>query len=265
MFRTHSLNGLFLGALPLLFATFISSSAARANTIVFATGVQHLTSEISAEAQFDIDTTAQTVTIHLLNLENNPSGITSVLGSLRFNITGAGATPAPVEVSDNVSTFGIDGSGNPFTQNAADAWKASNIGGNTIAFCTTCANGGNNVLIIGGPNASGTYTGNGSIRSHSPFIIGSGQVYSSPSALAGLDTAPSWTFKFSGITPGQPVVISNVVFGFGTGQNYGTDFYTMQTYTEIDAPEPETYVLGMTGFGLMLASAALRRFGRSRS
>ena len=243
------------------------ASHAQANTIIFASGVQHLTSDINVKAQFDIDTSAQTITIHLLNLQPNPAGITSVLGSLRFDITGAGSTPTPSgPIISNISTFGIDKNGNPVAQSGTSTWTANNIGGNTIGFCTTCASGGNSDLLIGGPNASGVYTGNNSIGpAHSPFIIASGLSYNAPSILAGLNTSPSWTIHFNGITQGQPVMISNVIFGFGTGTNYGTDFYTMPTYTDYDLPEPESNVMVVSGLGLVLISVAVRRYRRSHS
>jgi hypothetical protein len=250
----------------LVVAGLVFPAPAQASTIIFATGVQHLTSDINVRAQFDIDNTAQTVTIHLLNLQVNPAGITSVLGSVRFNITGAGTTPTPNgTIGSNISTFGVDKNGNPVTQSGTNTWTANNIGGNTIGFCTVCASGGNNDLVIGGPNASGLYTGNNSVGpAHSPFIIGSGLSYSAPSVLAGLNTAPSWTIHFNGITQGQSVTISNVIFGFGTGTNYGTDFYTMPNYTEYDAPEPESNIMVVTGLGLVLAAVAMRRIPAAR-
>ena len=85
--------------------------------------------------------------------------------------------------------------------------------------------------------------------------------------LASLDTSPSWTLQFSGITTTQAVAISNVTFGFGldSGKGYGTDFYTMANYTEYDVPEPESNIMVITGLGLVLLAVAARRHRQSRS
>lgn len=267
--RLHAFLARFGLALAALVLSAWLAPIARANSIIFASGVQRIGSdnaEINVRAQFDIDNTAKTVTIYLLNLEADPAAITSVLGSLRFDLSGAGTSPAPTIANYGFSTFDIDKHGNPATDNSApgDLWKANNIGGNTIAFCATCASGGNKEMIIGGPGIAGTYTGNGSIGpAHSPFIIASNATYPS-GVLAGLDTSPSWVLHFNGISTATPVTISNLTFGFGTGTNYGTDFYTIPDYTESDAPEPESSVMVVTGLGLVLLSAAARRSRRSR-
>ena len=186
---------------------------------------------------------------------------------MRFDITGAGAHPAPTITASDFSTFDVDSHGSPAAaDDLANTWTASNIGGSTIAFCATCANGGSKELLIGGPNAGGIYTAGGSLSSHGqkPFIIASGGTYSAPSVLASLDTSPSWVLHFNDINPITPVTISNVTFGFGTGNNYGTDFYTMANHTEYDAPEPESNIMVITGLGLVLLSVAARRARRSR-
>jgi hypothetical protein len=254
IFRALRKRGFYALAAAILFTWM--TPAAQASTIVFA---YNNSSTIDVKAQFDVDNAAKTVSIYLLNLQNNPTSILSVLGSVRFNVIGAGINPDPIITGSSFSTFDIDKRGSPLSHpGAPNAWQADNIGGNTVAFCATCAAGGNTELLIGGPGPDGIYSGNGSIGpAHSPYIIGSGATYSS-GALAGLDTTPGWTLYFGGISS-QQVMISNVIFGFGTGAGYGTDFYSVPAYTEMDTPEPETKMMMATGIGLVLLAVAARR------
>jgi hypothetical protein len=236
-----------------------------ASTIIFATGPQQVGGyEINVKATFDFDYSAQTVTISLLNLELNPTDIARTLGSVRFDIAGASATPT--YVSSSIGTFDIDNQGRPRTDNRANTWVATNIGGNTIGFCAVCASGGVGVpdLVIGGPAASNLRYSNddGTLRyrtSSQPFIIGSGGAYSS-GVLQPLDTSPSWVYRLSNMTPN--VMVSNVLLGFGEGAAYGSASYFMANYTEYDVPEPPSGILAIAGLGI---AAAARRYLRSRS
>ncbi len=212
---------------------------------------------VNVSAQFIFDSTAQTVSITLLNLLANPPGITSVLGSVRFTLANAGATPTGTVQSSNFSTFGIDASGNPYTDNVStNYWSISNIGGSTMALCTVCAAGGNHDLVIGGPDSSGVYAGaGGSIagnKAHNPFILGSNTSYASPSVLAGLDSAPKWVIKMPTIT--ASTTVTSVIFGFGTGTNYGTGSLAMY-----GTPEPGPFYSIAGGLMLILAGAWKRR------
>jgi hypothetical protein len=236
-----------------------------ASTIIFATGLQQVgLYEINVKATFDFDYSAQTVTISLLNLELNPTDIAQALGSVRFNITGASATPT--YVSSSIGTFDIDNQGRPRTDNRANTWVATNIGGSTIGFCTVCASGGVGApdLVIGGPAASNLRYSNddGTLRSRSsaqPFIIASGANYSS-GALQSLDSSPSWVYKLSNMTPN--VMVSNVFLGFGESAAYGSASYFMANYTEYDVPEPSSGILAITG---LVIAAGARRYLHLRS
>src|SRR4051794_5873012 len=67
----------------------------RANTVVFATGAQMLGGYAeNASAAFDINNTTHTITVHLLNLQLNPTDVDQAIGSIRFTIDDAGA-PLP--------------------------------------------------------------------------------------------------------------------------------------------------------------------------
>jgi hypothetical protein len=234
------------------------------STIIFATGPQQVGGyEINVKATFDFDYTAQTVTISLLNLELNPTDIAQTLGSVRFDIAGASATPT--YVSSSIGTFDIDNQGRPRTDNRANTWVATNIGGNTIGFCAVCASGGvgNADLVVGGPDSNLRYSNDdGTLKNLTkpePFIIGSGDTYTS-SALQPLDTSPSWVYKLSNMTPN--VMVSNVFLGFGEGAAYGSASYFMASYTEYDVPEPGSLVLMMVGLGIVVAA---RRYLHARS
>ena len=258
--------------LSLLFLAFLCSpTAARSSMIIFATGPQQVGGrEINIKATFDFDFTAHTVTIYLLNLESNPTDLAQTLGSIRFDVTNAGTTPTPAYQSSSIGTFDIDNQGRPRSDNMANSWVATNIGGNTIGFCAVCASGGTGIpeLLIGGPATNLRYTNDDhTLRNRSssdPFIIASGAAYSS-GVLQSLDSSPGWTYKLPNLTPA--VMVSNVIFGFGEGAAYGHtgDFYTMANYTEYDVPEPESGVMVITGLALVVIGATARRYLRSRS
>ncbi|MBS1856100.1 MAG: hypothetical protein JST11_12090 [Acidobacteria bacterium] len=243
---------------------FVSLATGHSSTIVFSTGPATVGgAPVNVSAQFDFNATAHTVTIRLLNLQNDPAGVTSVLGSVRFTLTNAGSDPTGTVQSSNFATFAIDKNGNPYADSVStNYWNVSNIGGTTMAFCTVCAAGGNHDLIIGGPAASGVYSsaenGGGSIagnKAHNPFILGSNASYSSPSVLAGINSAPSWVISLPTITP--TVTVTSVIFGFGTGTNYGTGTFAVNSIPE---PGPVFSVVG--GLALILLGARKRRASR---
>src|SRR2546421_5895282 len=90
----------------------LSAPIARANSIAFTTGPTVLgTVEVNFVAQFQFDTTNHTITIMLLNYESNPHDVTQALGSIRFNLTGAGSAPTPTLNSFAGSLFGVDKNG----------------------------------------------------------------------------------------------------------------------------------------------------------
>jgi hypothetical protein len=226
---------------------------AHANTVVFATGPTRLGDRsINVSAQFELDPSNHHVTITLLNFQTDPVDVTQLLGSVRFTLSGAGATPIPLISQVGASTFDVDGNGNPVTDVAAPVWTAANIGSTQIALCTVCGNGGNKDLIIGGPNVNGRYVNaNGSIAGndgHNPFLIASGATYAS-GALYGLDTSPSWMLAIPSET--ASVAVSNVIFGFGTGTNYGTNFIQIENPASTSAPEPASLIGMGSGIGLL--------------
>ena len=214
--------------------------AVRANTVVFATGTQMLGGYAeNAQATFDINNTTHTITVHLLNLELNPTDVDQAIGSLRFTLTGAGnPTPTsatPTGISDTV--LDISNNGTPTKVAARDlhGWRDSasaQASGWQIALCAVCAAGGTNGLIIGGPNATtnGKYsTADTTLKAGTTaqWIIGSGLTYTGTGTnnrLAGMDTTPDFTITFPTTTNLSNVVITNVIFGFGESANYGWNY-----------------------------------------
>ena len=70
--------------------------AGQANTVVFATGPQMLAGYAeNAQATFDINNTTHTITVHLLNLQLNPSDVDQAIGSLRFTMSRRRNTQSP--------------------------------------------------------------------------------------------------------------------------------------------------------------------------
>ena len=216
---------------------------AQANTLIF---TYNNNSTIDVQARFDIDNSAKTVTVYLLNLQQNPADFSGVLGSVRFTVGNIDttATPLPSMTGSSYSTFNVTASGAPGPAGAAPNWIFS-TSGSQARLCTVCAGGSGSGMIIGGPDpASGKYA---QTLKKTDFIIASGGTYSS-GALQGLDTNPDWVFSFPGITQGQPVTITNVIFGFGTID--GSNTITVANPTEAFAPEPRP--IGIISAGLSL-------------
>jgi hypothetical protein len=249
------------------------AAAGRANTVVFATGTQMLGGYAeNASATFDINNTTHTITVHLLNLEFNPTDVDQALGSLRFTLNGAG-TPTPNATPTGISDTRLDitNSGTP-TSVAAETttvWRTSASAQPTgwqVALCAVCASGGTDGLIIGGPNATinGKYAAADSTLkagTTAQWIIGSGLTYTgtgSGNRLAGHDTVPDFTITFPAITNLSNVVITNVIFGFGESANYGWNSVMVPQET----PEPDSAILFGTGLALVALAACARRFRR---
>src|SRR5215467_2543354 len=99
-----------------------------ANTVVFATGTQMLGGYAeNAQATFDINNSTHTITVHLLNLQLNPTDVDQAIGSLRFTLNGAG-TPVPNPALTGISNTRLDinnsnGTPNNVSQETTTVWQ----------------------------------------------------------------------------------------------------------------------------------------------
>jgi hypothetical protein len=257
----------------------------RANSIVFATGPRTLTvgtNTFSENASATFDIGINTITVHLLNLQLNPTDVDQAIGSLRFTISGGGTiTPNATPTGIGDTKLGIDSSGVPqsVSSETSTAWRtsATTLVANSVEQVSLCAicSGGKTGLIIGGPDAltNGKYSN--ALRetpetlvsgSTAQWIIGSGLSYTgsgSKNRLAKMDATPDFTITFPGADLSK-VVITNVIFGFGfeTGSSgeaeYGWDTYTVPQET----PEPDSAILFGTGLGLVALAAGARYLRR---
>src|ERR1035437_8709737 len=217
--------------------------AGRASTVVFATGAQSVNGYLeNASATFDINTNS--ITVHLLNLSVNPSSVNQAMGSIRFTITGGATLAFPAMGTHPASdtTFGIDSSGaiKPLiVGETTTTWSASALSSVDFVLCAVCAGGGATALIVGGPNTTtGAYddpTSDGTLRTNNngQWIIGSGLTYSTGKSAA-VDTSPDWLINFAAGTDLRNVAITNVIFGFGEGTNFGSQSFEMKGAGPVD-------------------------------
>ena len=247
--------------------------ASRGATVQFATGVRTVGGyQENVSATFDIS--AHAITVHLLNLELNPTDVDQALGSVRFTVSGVtNPTPSsstPTGISDTkLDISPLLGTPTDVAAETSTLWQTS-AAGQQITLCAVCAPVDTRGLIIGGPSstllemyssADSTLTGGTSAE----WIIGSGQSYLLP-PLWGMDTSPDFTINFAASTNLTNIKISNVIFGFGdaTGssgdEEYGTEFLTVPQET----PEPDSVILFGTGLGLIALAVGTRRLRRLR-
>jgi hypothetical protein len=242
----------------------IFSAPAHSNTIIFVTpsNAQVGGSPVDVQADFTLNSTTHQITITLLNLELNIQrdfqGISSIqvsLSNLSGNLTPTLAgSPAPsysgIDVSDNSAPVSHPG--------LADTWTPTQSTATNLIFCTNCPGGGNNDLLIGGPDPgpganTGTYHGgNPGLYGKSPFILASGATYSS-GPLAGLVSDPTWTLNVPQLTASSTV--TGVTFGFGT--QWGSNITTGQD--PAPAPEPGAGSLVFTGCFMVGLSVFFRQ------
>jgi hypothetical protein len=236
----------------------------KANTILFATGSINLAGKpVNATASFDIDDIADTITISMVNLQNNPISVGQLISGISFTLSHLATTsPTATIVTERATEIKIDRMGR-ITEVEAKTdtdWKVLPVATNAYDLCQICDGSGSpDNLLIGGPAASGRYTSaNGSIAGngpHNPFILASGSTYTS-GPLAGANSTPFWTIHVSGVQ--ATTYVSSVTFRFGTG--YGSLTAPGEDMTA--TPEPGTWAM-MGGACLALFALWRKKQGQS--
>jgi hypothetical protein len=217
----------------------------QANTILFATGSINLAGQpANATARFDVNAIGDTITISMVNLQNNPIAVGQLISGISFTLSHLATTsPTATIVTERATEIEIDRMGRITEVEARmdTDWKVLPVATNRYDLCQVCNGSGYpDNLLIGGPASNGQYTSaSGSIAGngpHNPFILASGATYLT-GALAGVDLTPSWTIRLSGVQP--TAYVSNVTFRFGT--SYGALTAPGEDMTA--APEPATWAM----------------------
>jgi hypothetical protein len=225
----------------------------RANTILFATGPISLAGKpVNATASFSINDIADTITISMVNLQNNPMAAGQLISGISFTLSHLATTsPTATIVTERATEIEIDRMGRITEVEARTDtdWKVLPVATNRYDLCQVCNGSGHpDNLLIGGPASNGVYTSaNGSIAGngpHNPFILASGSLYTT-GPLAGADSTPFWTIHLNGVEPAT--YVSSVTFRFGT--SYGALTAAGEEVTA--TPEPGTIAL-MGGASLAL-------------
>jgi hypothetical protein len=225
---------------------------------------------VDVSASFTIDSGAQTITIALLNLQNNIVGVPQAISDIEFTLSDpvtSGFTALGVSEAGgtylNISKSGFASvPGQP-----ANQWQAAALSPTVLTLCTVCnaAVGLNNPLqeLIGGPDptqlatgqytqADATLTGN---KSYHPFLLASGASYTA-GPLSGVNTAPVWTVQMPVNSLTSTTSITSVTFYFGNVYN---------TYSIVDnnalTPEPSSAVLMFPALALAIWFGRRRQAG----
>jgi hypothetical protein len=232
---------------------------------------------VHPQATFTFDTTAHTIEIELLNLQQNAGGVTQLISGIEFTLSNySGVVAGSVPAATDFSLVTIGAGGVPAVSSGVAGWAFQSLTSNTMTLCAICnpavtvntPDAGPSKLILGGPdpatgladtysNANGSMTNTG----HNPFILGSGDTYSAGSTLgAAAKSTPTWKLTVPNIT--AATTVTSVTFHFNTTYSTTTDY---ETDTSGYTPEPESNFLMITGLGLILAAGAARRYRQSRN
>ena len=251
-------------------ALFCDLPAANAYPIIFATGPltpsgASPAGPVNASASFTMDSEAQTITIALLNLQNNIVSGSQAVSGIEFTVSNpvaAGETSLGLSEAGGtyVNVNKTMGNGTQVVSGLSNQWQAAALSASVLTLCTVC----NAVLdptgtaqpLIGGPDqsklnhdnysaADGTIVGN-------TFLLASGASYTQ-GPFSGLNAAPVWVVQLPGNPIGATTTITSVTFYFGSVYN---------TYSIVDTdgitPEPATAVTLVAGLALAVW------FGRRR-
>jgi hypothetical protein len=235
---------------------------------------------VDVNASFTFDSTNQQITISLLNLLSRDSisidNIVQAIGAIQFTLgsVGSGVTSGQQAVSVtpesgasyiNISTSASSIQSSPGNWGATKLAVASAsgtsptalgaIGANTYELCVICdsrdatgATGSPKGMLISGPtnNTTGAYSGTGSSlnNAHMPFLLASGDTYSSgPLSTAG--SVPTWVLTLPSNSLTATTTVTSVTFFFGSAA------YEWETVDNTGiTPEPATSLLMLSGLAL---------------
>ena len=99
----------------------------------------------NASATFDINNTTHTITVHLLNLQFNPTDVDQAIGSLRFTMTRCRNTNSQCDatgISDTRLDISNSGTPNNVSAKTTTVWRTSASAQPTgwqVALCAVCA------------------------------------------------------------------------------------------------------------------------------
>ena len=231
----------------LLAAVLMISGIAFGTPITFTTPSGGATSDGSVKATAVFAVSPGVLTITLNDLLSNPTSVGQLSSSLAFSLSSSLSASASMASSAQERTVNPDHS---YTEGGtvSTGWALQAFGSSGLILCVICPNNGTPApttnpppshLIIGaGPytNANGSITGN---PPHNPF----------------LDETATFTIHDSSIT--STMVVSNVVFGFGT--QFGSTVNGELSASSSAVPETRTMLMIGTGLIFLGSLKRLRR------
>ena len=231
----------------LLAAVLMISGIAFGTPITFTTPSGGATSDGSVKATAVFAVSPGVLTITLNDLLSNPTSVGQLSSSLAFSLSSSLSASASMASSAQERTVNPDHS---YTEGGtvSTGWALQAFGSSGLILCVICPNNGTPApttnpppshLIIGAgayTNANGSIAGNGP---HNPF----------------LDETATFTIHDSSIT--STMVVSNVVFGFGT--QFGSTVNGELSASSSAVPETRTMLMIGTGLIFLGSLKRLRR------
>jgi hypothetical protein len=195
----------------LALALWVAPASAVTQTFPIAGSLDNL--PVSGVAEFNIDTTAQTITIGIWNTQANPTAVIQCISDLKFDLTD-GNTSGTLASSSGVERTVFDDGTFSVGPTVSTGWVLTDGGGNYYLNGLGAATFTPAHTIIGAPDGSNLYSNaNASITTdtnpappnnpHDPFLFAA--------TRAG---ATTFVLDFTGLT--DDTRVANVRLSFGT-------------------------------------------------